>query len=215
MGNNVAVTRVRGTDHRLAAVLLLCGLLVSCTDAGDPSAGPGTGDASAAVSTATAPAITLTRPDAPFALSIGQLSGAMPTSRRNRLRRAIGAPVSTWFEHAFLHVDYPAAEFPGAFDSWTRGSIDAAAHDRDVTTNASLGPDLLAVVADTQRATLFVFADHGVAGGATAKVKLAMTGQKKDGALVDYSVQGDLYLTRDKGRWSIFGYDLHRSVGES
>lgn len=211
------VMLVRRTTSGVVGALLFGGLSMSCT-ADNPTGAATTatpGGPTTSVSTATAPAITLTRSDAPFEVRIRQLGDGVPGSERNQLRRAIGAPVSVWFDNAFLDVDYPADAFPGAFESWTRGSVPAATHDRPVTTNVSLGPDLLAVVARRRRAILFVFADNGVTGGATARVTLALTGEKRNGSLVHYGVRGDLYLTRDKGRWSIFGYDLQRTGGQS
>ncbi len=201
------------TATRLAASVVTCGALVSCT--GTDDAGPSTSQTTPQVSSSTAPGVTLTRPDAPFAVRIRQVSGAFPAARRDALRLAIGRPVSAWFARAFLAADYPTRRFPGAFDSWTHGAIPDAKRHRDVTTNAVLGPDLRAVVADTQRASVFVFANRGVAGGATANVRLAMNEQKQDGTLVDCVVWGRVYLTRDKGRWRIFGYDLRRSVEAS
>jgi len=220
--DNASVMPSRRTNSQLALWLLLGASCVACTTDEPTAAPPVTTtlvstapDSTVTESATTAPAVTLTRPNAPFAVGIRQLGGGIPASERAHLSRAIGAPVRAWFEHAFLGVDYPTNDFPAAFDSWTRGAREQATLDRDLTTNASLGPELVAVVADQQRARLFVFASEGVTGGATARVRLAMTAEKTNGGEIGYVVSGEVYLTRDKGRWSIFGYDLQRSLAAS
>jgi hypothetical protein len=197
------------TTTRLAVGLVLCWFCVGCTSSDETPSSEGTGPTTN--STATAPTITLTRENAPLTVTIAQSGDGVRRSQRAGLRTAIGAPVASWFDGAFLGVDYPTAGFPHAFDSWTAAAAGQAADDAASTTNVTLGPDLIAVVADRQAATLYVFAHAGVAGGATAKVRLVLTGEKQDGSLVRCTVSGNVYLTRDGRRWRIFGYDLQRS----
>jgi hypothetical protein len=202
------VMRIRRPISRLVVSVLLFGLCVGCTSNGDDTSPSDTSGAT--TSTATAPTITLTRKNAPFLVTIDQPGDGIHKADRVHLRRAIGAPIAAWFDGGFLSPSYPTSDFPDAFGSWTTGAALKAGRDADVTTNKVLGPDLVALVADKQRAALYVFAEHGVTGGATARVRLAMTGEKQNGSLVRYAISGDVYLTRDKGQWSIFGYDLQR-----
>ncbi len=203
---------LRRTTSRLAATAFVCWLCASCTSHGDTTSPPDTSSAAPrTTATATAPQVTLTRASSPLRVTIGQLGDGVHRSERHRLRVAVGAPVAAWFDGAFLKPDYPASAFPDAFSSWTRGAAAQGAHDKDLTTNAALGPDLVALVADKQLATLYIFAHGGITGGATAKVRLVLTGEQQDGSLVHFAVSGDVYLTRDKQRWRIFGYDLQRS----
>jgi hypothetical protein len=196
------------TTSRLAVGVALCGLCVGCTsdDASSPDVSGTTQG-----STATAPTITLNREDAPFTATLAKPGIGVKRSAFPDLKAAVGAPVAAWFDGAFLGVDYPTADFPHAFDSWTADAGRQATADADSTTNATLGPDLVALVADRQQARLFVFAHNGVTGGATAEVRLVLTGEKQDGSLVRYNVSGTVYLTRDGSQWSIFGYDLQRA----
>jgi hypothetical protein len=180
-----------------------------CTQGGDDqSSDPPT----STLTTTTGATITLTRPDARFVATLDQLRGGVPRAKRGQIRQAVAEPIRAWFDQAFLEPAYPTADFPKAFESWTRGATQQAQRDRDITTNAALGRDIVAVVADAQRAKLYVFATRGVTGGATAQVRLRLTGERSDGTLVSYTVWGRLYLTRDKGTWSIFGYHLERAV---
>jgi hypothetical protein len=206
--------RARRTLWRRTGALLVLVAATSCTGGHSEGAAPTT-RATIPAKTTTAPAVTLVRPNARFVVSVPQLGDGVHRGERRALRRAVGAPVSAWFDKAFLRVHYPASSFPGAFAAWTPGTVAQARRDSDVTTNAKLGHDLVALVADKRQATVYVFARRGVVGGATAQVRLAMTGEKKNGSLVRAVVWGDVYLTRDKARWSIFGYDLHRSVAGS
>jgi hypothetical protein len=205
---------LRRTTLRIAALVSVGVLCVGCTSNDSntaPDTAPGTPTSEAVTTTATAPQITLTRPNAPFVVRIAQMGGGLRRSDRHRLQAAIGAPVRAWFDGGFLTPAYPTSEFPDAFGSWTKDGSEQATHDRDITTNATFGPDLVALVADKRKAKLYVFAEHGIAGGATARVRLALTGERQDGSLVRYAVSGEVYLTRDKRSWRIFGYDLHRT----
>lgn len=208
-----ALMRVRGTPWRLTGVFLVLVAGVSCTGGHSGEAAP-TSRATTSAPT-TAPAVTLVRPNARFVVRVPQLGDGVHRGERHALRRALGAPVSAWFDKAFLQVHYPASSFPDAFAAWTPGTVGQARRDNGVTTNARLGRHLVGLVADKRQATVYVFARRGVVGGATARVRLVMTGEKRDGSLVRVVVWGDVYLTRDKARWKIFGYDLHRSVAGS
>lgn len=193
-----------------AGMLAVAVLAAGCTSDSDDSGD--SGDDTATVPTSTGPTITLTRPSAPLRVEIAQLRGGVEASRRAALRAAITKPIASWLDGAFVDVEYPQTNFSGAFDSWTLRASLLGVRDRDTTTNAVLGPSLLALVADSQRARLFVFAEHGLTGGATARVALRFTGQRDDLSLVHAEVKGELYLTRRGGHWKIFGYDLTRVV---
>jgi len=196
-----------------ALVLVAC---AACTGDDDSAREvPGsTKPPSAVVGTATsAPVITLRRADAPVEVTVDQVRGRLPDVKQTLLAESIADPVSAWFDNAFLDVAYPATDFTAAFASWTPGSRDQSYRDRDVTTNEALGPSLAAVVADRRQVDLSIFGSRGQFGGATASVRLALTGQRLAGPpRIRLKVWGDLYLTPGEDGWRIFGYDLHRSV---
>jgi hypothetical protein len=199
--------RVRGLGAWTVGVAMLAAtamITTSCTG-GDDSASELTGP-----TTSTGATITLTQPSKPLKVDISQLRGGVKKKDFGRIRREIAKPIAAWIGGGFLDPQYPASDFGDAFTSWTSGAGLLAQRDRDTTTNAVLGPKLIAIVADRQTATLYVFANHGRTGGATAQVKLRFTGEMADQSLVHFAVQGDLYLTRKDTLWRIFGYRLSR-----
>ena len=194
-------------------------VLAGCTHDSDVASPATTHSASLTPSTplpqpdaSTAPAVTLTQRNARLVASIEQLGGGVPASKRPAIRQAIAKPIEAWVTNAYLASTYPTNRFPDAFAGWTNDAAVEATRDDEITTNAVIGSQLVAVVADRQRAKLYVFATQHVTGGATAKVRLLLTAERLDGSLVRYAIWGDLDLTRDGGRWHIFGYDLQRAV---
>lgn len=159
----------------------------------------------------TADAPRLNRPEATWKVSIEQIGSQVEKTQRPTIARAIERPLALWVAGAY-RGDYPRRDFSRGFATWTGDAARLGVADRAITTNAALGPQLVQVVADRLEARLFVFADHGVTGGATAKVLLRFTGVRSSGQLVGITVKGDVALTRDKMRWRIFGYDLDRMV---
>jgi hypothetical protein len=162
--------------------------------------------------TSTGSTITLTRPSEPLKVEIAQLRGGVKKKDFGKIRRAIAKPIAAWVDGGFLKPSYPASDFGDAFGSWTQRAGELGQRDRDITTNAALGPKLVATVADQQSAKLYVFANDGRTGGATARVVLQFTGEMSDASLVHFAVRGDLYLTRNDSQWQIFGYRLGREV---
>jgi hypothetical protein len=162
--------------------------------------------------TSTGATITLTRPSEPLKVEIAQLRGGVKKKDFGKIRRAIAKPIAAWVDAGFLKPSYPTSDFDGAFGSWTEQAGELGLRDRDITTNAALGPKLVATVADQQSAKLYVFANHGRTGGATAHVLMRFTGELSDASLVHFAVRGDLYLTRKDSQWQIFGYRLSREV---
>jgi hypothetical protein len=196
--------RVRGLCAWAVGVAIASATLVGCT--GDDSAddtGP---------TTSTGATITLTQPSAPLKVVIAQLGGGVKKQDYPTIKQALAKPIGAWVDGGFLDPQYPAADFGAAFASWTPDARRLAQRDRDITTNAALGDKLIAVVADAQSATLYVFASHGRTGGATARVRLRFTGELSDQSLVHFVVHGELYLTRKGSQWQIFGYRLSREV---
>ena len=195
--------RVKGLLVWAVGIATLATAVASCTS--DASSTTATGP-----TTSTGATITLTQPSEPLEVKIAQLRGGVKQKDFGKVKHGIAKPIAAWVGGGFLDPQYPATDFDDAFGSWTEGAGLLAQRDRDVTTNAELGPKLIAIVADSQTAKLYVFASDGRTGGATAKVKLRFTGEMSDQSLVHFVVQGDLYLTRKDSQWQIFGYRLDR-----
>lgn len=205
----------------LIAVLALTAPTVSCTGGDAASPAPTTSTSPPPVSapaapatsaTETAPVIKLQRPNAPVTVTIRQLGRGVPRNSRSDLRAAIGRPINAWVHAGFAAGRYPRAGFLEAFGSWTQDAARLARSDRNVTTNAVLGPHVFDVSVTRAQARLFVFAAAGATGGATARVDLRLRESRTNGPERVVRVTGDLYLTRHRSRWLIFGYDLHREV---
>ncbi len=158
----------------------------------------------------TAGPVELTRADSALKVSIEQLRGGVDRRQKARLRHAISKPIVSWIDGAFPRTGYPTNDFAKAFTAWTPHAAALAREHRDVTTNAALGADLSAVIIDKRRVRLFIFGADGVVGGASAKVSLRIAGVLPGGNETRFSVEGELYLTRDGSKWQIFGYSLQR-----
>jgi hypothetical protein len=164
------------------------------------------------VSASTGPSTKLTKPNAPLEVSIGAMKGGVQKSRRDGIRHAAAKPIERWMQAAFLAGTYPHSSFPHAFAGWTAQAARLAMRDKGLTTNASLGRELVGISADHRIARLYVFAVRGVTGGATANVRMRLTGEKSNGNLTTFVISGSLDLTRKGHTWRIFGYDLDRTV---
>jgi hypothetical protein len=196
--------RLRGLCAWTVGIAMLAGA-AACT-------GDDTPDDTAGATTSTGASVTLTRPSAPLVAKIAQIRGGVKAKDRGRIKRAIAKPIAAWVDGGFLKPSYPQTDFADAFASWTQGAGELGQRDRDITTNAALGSKLVAIVADRQKAVLYVFANDGRTGGATARVLLRFTGEMSDASLVHFVVRGELYLTRKDSTWQIFGYRLGREV---
>ena len=200
---------LRRTRSALAALVAVA-MLASCTADNADDADVENGPTLAAGTPSTAAPSRLTQPNAPLEVTI--VAGRIAKGERSKVRTRVSRPIARWINGAFLTGDYPRENFPAAFVSWTPQAAKQARADRTFTTNSALAPDLTSVVADRQRAGVYVFARHGRTGGATAKVLLRLTAEKTDGSLVRSWIRGNLYLTRTGPHWRIFGYDLTRTV---
>jgi hypothetical protein len=162
----------------------------------------------------TAPVPHLSQRDAPFHMSVSQLSGKLSRSTRLHLKASAGRPVRQWLDAGFVGGAYPRGDFSQAYRAFTAGAVHSAMRDRSVLTNVRLGPSLADVAAKRRTAELSVLAVHGHPRGVTARVRLILLGIHQDGSRVTVRLAGDIYLTRTPaGAWKIFGYDLNRDTG--
>lgn len=202
-----------GPVRRLAATLL-CGLLVAttaaCSGDDDPAPAPAVQDTPTPSEGSTS---TLEAKPVPAEVRVTRVAGRMRPKDQDVLAARIGAVVSSYFEDAFLGGEYPRTDFDGAFATFTGGAADQAQRDRDLLTNAALGPTTESVVARRQTAYLSVLAPHRVAAGVTARVHLRFVADRGDEPDQEVTVKGRLMLTRtNDGDWTIFGYDLTQSA---
>ena len=117
----------------------------------------------------------------------------------------VTAVVDPWFDDAFLG-DFPRSDFADAFAAFTKGAAADAQRDLDILSNAGIADQIDSATATNRRVRLDVFAPEGHPRGVTANFVLDFdtTGDLEE----HLRVHGALYLTKDKGEWKVFGYDV-------
>lgn len=188
-----------------ASGLLL--VLAGCTG-GDPP-----GDAASPVpSRSVRPGTTLEAKPAPLDVEVASVAGGrLRGDKRRRLERRVSGLLERYVDAAFLG-SYPRTDFDGAFDVFTPGATRQARGDRDLLTNQPVGGDLESVVPRRQTARLHVLQPFGRPVGMTARIRLVLDEQHRDGARRRTTVKGRLVLKSNRpGAWQVFGYDVSRS----
>lgn len=173
----------------------------------------GDDDSPAAEPASQSGAPTLQQQTAGLDVKIARVSGTLPKADADAVSKRLGNVVATWFDGGFLSGDYPRTSFSGYDDAFTPGAAKLAERDSGVTTNAQLGSQWVQVVPTRRVVRLYVFAPGQRVSGATAQVELVMVGADEGGSASELAVTGQLYLTKTKAGWRIFGFDLQRSVG--
>lgn len=142
---------------------------------------------------------------------VTRVSGTLANPRRAVLVRAVGRTISAYFDAAFLAGDYPRTDFDDAFSSFSKGAAERAERDRDLLTTGDLGGSTDSVTPQRKEVSLSVLAANGAASGVTAHIRLVFVADR--GARPwRVTTSGRLLLTRNSGRWEIFGYDVTRSA---
>jgi hypothetical protein len=185
------------------ALVLLVPLTSACQSSAEPSAAPerlSRSDAQA----------TLASNPAPTKVGIHRVHGRLPVARRKVVRRQVGAVVDRWWEAAYLGGTYPRSSFPAAFPGFTAAAEQRARADKALLTNQTAGPRIDSVTARQRKVTLDILATDRQARAVTAQfvLKLDTTGQKTGTT----TVRGRLFLTRKRGAWRVFGYDVAKGA---
>lgn len=185
------------------ALVLLLALSSGCRSEAEPGAAPErTSRRDAQVTLASHPVPTRT--------GIHRVHGRLPVARRKAVRRQVGAVVDRWWEAAYLGGTYPRTGFPSAFPGFTDAAEARARQDKALLTNQTGGPRISSVTARRRTITLDILATGGQARAATAHVVLRFeTSGEKSGTT---TVRGRLFLTRERGAWRIFGYDVTKGA---
>jgi hypothetical protein len=191
--------------RRLAAPLLvlLVTLSSACQSTAEPSAAPerlSRGDTRA----------TLASHPVPTRTTIHRVFGRLPDARRKAVRTQVGPVVDRWWEAAYLGGAYPRSSFPSAFPGFTDAAEKRARGDKALLTNQTGGPRIDSVTARRRTVVVDILATRGQARTVTAHVllKFDTTGSKTGTT----TVRGRLFLTRKRGAWRIFGYDIAKGA---
>lgn len=191
--------------RRVAAVpvALVTLLATACSGEGEPSPtsdpSRSLGDPSAAPTLAVEPVV---KP--------GVVVGRLPRKDRDRVVDAVSGVAVRYLEAAYLAGDYPRSGFGEAFAGFTRGAAQVARDDRGLLTNQGVGARVEQVTPSSLRVTVDVLAAHGGARAATAHVNLLF--RTEGGYAKRVQVQGRLRMTKQDGRWAVFGYELSKGA---
>lgn len=134
-------------------------------------------------------------------------AGALDEEARAQLETGVGDVLSEYLLAAFLG-DFPRDDFVPAFGEFTSRAARGAAEDIDLLTAAQY-KDADRVDATRLRVRIASLAQGGDVVGATAEVdfEFDVTGQEPQR---EFGLTGRFLLVEEDGRWSIFGYDVHR-----
>ena len=183
----------------LVLALLVPVPLAACQSASDPSAAPERLSRSdTRASLASHPAPTHTR--------IHRVYGRLAVPKRKAVRLQVGRVVDRWWDAAYLGGTYPRSSFPSAFPGFTAAAESRARADKALLTNQSRGPYVDSVTPRHKEVRLDVLATGRQARSVTAHFVLRFdsTGAKAGTT----TVRGRLFLTRERGAWRIFGYNV-------
>jgi hypothetical protein len=194
----------RSWARRCAGLVLVLPLVATaCQSSSDPSASP------ERLSRTDAQASLASHP-VPTKTGIHRVYGRLPVARRKAVRRQVGKVVDRWWDAAYLGGAYPRSSFPSAFPGFTAGAEKRARADKALLTNRAHGPRIDSVTAKHRRVTLDILATGKQARSVTAHFVLRFeTAGEKSGTTV---VRGRLFLTRARGAWRIFGYDVAKGA---
>lgn len=199
------------TSHRRRAVAVLVALgalsVAGCSGGDEPTPGAGPTDPTTAE---------LSEPmDAPTlgvepVTKSGSIVGRLPKRDRARVERAISDRAVRFLDAAYLAGDYPRADFRDAYPGFTGDAAKLARKDRALLTNQPIGEriDKVTPTAIQVRVDLLAVNKHAVASTAHVALVFRTAGQVQKRV----RVQGRLLLTKQNGRWKIFGYDLSKGA---
>lgn len=183
----------------LVLALLVPLPLAACQSTSDPSAAPERLSRSdARASLASHPAPTHTR--------IHRVYGRLPEPRRKAVRLQVGRVVDRWWDAAYLGGTYPRSSFPAAFPGFTDGAEQRARADKALLTNQARAPHVDSVQPRRKEVSLDILATDRQARSVTAHFVLRFDSTGTRPATT--TVRGRLFLTRKRGAWRIFGYDV-------
>jgi hypothetical protein len=151
--------------------------------------------------------VTSAAASAPLHAKVTHVGGRLSPRQRAQLARSAKVPIQQYVDHAFLGT-YPRTTWRNAFSAFTPGAARSARHDAATLTGRRFA-GARSVTAKRLTAFLSVLAPKGRVVGATARVRMTFVADEGgDAGRKRLAVTGRLLLTKEHGRWRIFGYDL-------
>ena len=185
------------------ALVLLVPLTSACRSTGEPSAAPERLSRSDSRATLASHAV-------PTKVGIHRVHGRLPVARRKAVRAQVGKVVDRWWEAAYLGGSYPRTSFPAAFPGFTAAAEKRARADKALLTNRTAGPRIDSVTPRKRTVTLDILASGGQARAVTAR--FVLTFDPSGPRTGTTTVRGRLFLTRPRGAWRVFGYDVAKGA---
>ncbi len=206
MSRRLPVLRRRRTAVRAGAAALAVALLVplsGCSgddDKGEPSGGDTTSSSGSKPS----------EPQVRTESKVGAVVGRLPATGKQKARRDIADLIDVWWQRAYVG-DFPRTKVGDAFVGFTAPAQRRARGDQNLLSNVAIGRRLTGVEAVNRRVVVDLLSVNRQPVAATARVTLLMqlTGKGLDRR---DRISGRLLLTRKKGQWRVFGYDLRREM---
>lgn len=183
-----------------AALILVLGLSVlgGCSggDEGDPDAQRSAGGTNE------------TPPGIDTRVEVGAVAGKLAKGPARDAAADVAEVVDGWLDAAYVAGDYPRSDFGDAFPGFTKGAAALATKQPSLMSNKAVGADVEEVTATRRVVRVDLLAPKGEVAAATAHVDLVI---ELDGAQAfTDAIRGRVLLTRSKGGWQVFGFDIER-----
>lgn len=141
-------------------------------------------------------------------VEVGEVAGRLGKGPARKVAADVAQVVDRWLDAAYVGGDYPRSKFGDAFPGFTRDAAALAARQSGLMSNEAVGDRVDGVTATRRVVRVDLLAPKGKPAGATAHVNLVikLTGkvERTD------QIRGRVVLTRSKGRWRMFGFDIER-----
>lgn len=147
-------------------------------------------------------------PDVPAVATVTTLQhigNRLDAEHRAKVKTRVTEAVDAFFDGAYLGA-FPRSDYSAAFEGFTPGAAADAQADLDIMTSSAISDQIESATATKRRVTVDVLAFEGHPRGVTAHFFLDFdtTGDLE----ASMRVRGDLYLSKVKGEWQVFGYDV-------
>lgn len=140
---------------------------------------------------------------------LGRVVGRLPPPRRRQLVRKVTPVVDGWLDAAYVGGEFPR-EVDDAWPGFTRDAARRARQDRRLTSVAGLAEQIDGVEVVRRAVRYNVLAVDRRPVGVTARLTLDFrTSGAKERTV---SLRGRVALTRVRGDWKIFAYDVTRGL---
>jgi hypothetical protein len=191
-----------------ATVPLVAGLVLatgSCTGSGARESPPAAG--STVASPTAAPATQA--PSATTDARVGAVAGRLGTGKRQQVVQETTAVTDHYLDGAFGGT-YPRTDFTAAFADFRAATRRSAERELSLLTNVDVGARVTSVAETERRVRVDVLAPAGQPRAATVRFVLDLDTAGE--VAQSMRVAGSLLLTKEKGTWKVFGYDVRPEV---